>query len=76
MNEKLLETVADISYIAGNMSVFSGDSRADINEFIFWAKEFESTNSNTNWDERDYITEITKFTIKKITGYKEYSINQ
>jgi hypothetical protein len=28
---KILETLADIAYIAGDMKYFSGDSRADIN---------------------------------------------
>lgn len=70
MNKKLLETVGDICYIAGETKTFSGNSRTDINEFIHWAKEFEKINSQTDWDQKDYSEEITDFAIEKIKGFK------
>ena len=63
---KILETLADIAYIAGDMKYFSGDSRADINCFIYWATEFEKMNRKTDWDEVDYILAIEAFTESKI----------
>ena len=65
-NQKLLESVADISYIAGEMKYFSGNSREDISNFILWGKQFENDNLNTNWDEVDYRLTIEKFTNQKI----------
>lgn len=64
MNEKLLETVADIAYIFGEKGYFSGDSRADIQEIIFLAKKFESLNHD--WYTDDYLTQINKFSSLKI----------
>lgn len=64
MNEKLLETVADIAYIFGEKGYFSGDSRADIQEIIFLAKNFESLNHD--WYTDDYLTQINKFSSLKI----------
>ena len=61
-NHKLLEALADISYLAGESKFFSGDSRADVSEFIWWAAEFEKANKQTNWDEQEYILAIQRFT--------------
>ena len=69
-NQKLLETIADISFIAGENKFFSGDSRADIFSFILWANEFEKENSKTNWSEVDYRISIEKFTERKICFFK------
>ena len=68
-NQKLLETVADIAYIAGQQKFYTGDSRADISEFIYWASGFEKKNVHTDWDEIDYIIEIEEFTMMKINNY-------
>lgn len=65
-NQKLTETVADISFIAGEMKYFSGNSREDVSNFILWANQFQKENSNTNWHEVDYRLTIEKFTIQKI----------
>jgi hypothetical protein len=65
-NQKILETVADISFIAGELKYFSGDSRADVSNFILWANQFEKENSYTNWDDANYILEIEKFAREKI----------
>jgi hypothetical protein len=65
-NQKLMEVVADISFIAGEMEYFSGNSRADVSNFIFWAKQFQQHHAKTDWDEVDYILEIQEFAIKKI----------
>lgn len=65
-HENLIETVADFSYILGRSGYFSGDSRADIQEVIYWAKDFEIRNINTDWDKEDYISKIEKYTSDKI----------
>lgn len=66
MNKKLLETVADIAYSAGEVGYFSGDSRADISEFIYWAKLFEKQHKNTDWDQVDYILTMQEFVDEKL----------
>jgi hypothetical protein len=63
---KLLETLADIAYMAGQRGFFSGDSREDIAEFISWAKEFEALNEDTDWDETDYQLAIEAFMDNKL----------
>lgn len=65
-DNKLLEALADIAYLAGQKGFFSGDSRNDINEFILWAKEFETIHDETDWDEQDYHTAIEAFTLNKL----------
>jgi len=70
-NQKLLETIADFAYISGRNNYFSGDSRADIQEIIYWAKDFEKKNENTNWDEVDYISEIEQYTVDKIKELRD-----
>ncbi|RLD09299.1 MAG: hypothetical protein DRI44_08815 [Chlamydiae bacterium] len=65
-NQKLLETIADFAYISGRNNYFSGDSRADIQEIIYWAKDFEKKNEKTDWSCADYISEIEQYTVDKI----------
>lgn len=65
-NQKLIEAVADISFIAGEMKYFSGNSREDISNFILWANQFQKENSKTNWLEVDYRLTIEKFILQKI----------
>jgi hypothetical protein len=60
-NIKLIETVADISYIAGFKKHYSGNSRLDISEYIRWAKEFEQIHKDTDWDNEDYMMVIEKY---------------
>lgn len=60
----LCEAVADIAYLAGTMGYYSGDSRADISEFIRLAKKFEeeyAPQCESGWIDLDYITEIELF---------------
>lgn len=66
MNYKLLETVADIAYYAGQKSYYSGNSRQDMMDFIWWAKEFEEFHENTDWDTIDYMLTIEEYTEKKL----------
>lgn len=66
MNDKLLETVADIAYIAGQKGHYSGDSRADIVIFIWWAEQFERIHEHTNWDEENYMLAIEAFAEGKL----------
>ncbi len=63
---KLFESIADIAFIAGQKGFFSGDSRADISEFINWAKEFEAVHEDTNWDETDYKDTVEAFAETKL----------
>lgn len=73
MNEKLLETVADIAFIVGwermDEEVFGG-SRAMVQQIIAWAKEFERKSVGIDWDEYicDYIEAIDEFTNEKLEG--------
>ncbi len=69
-NQKLLEAVADIAYYAGYKRYYSGNSRADIFTFIWWAKEFEKLHDHTDWDEKekDYMISIEEFTAQKINS--------
>ncbi len=66
MNEKLLETIADISYCAGQRGFFSGDSRADVSAFIWWAIEFENLYKNTNWDQEDNAQAVEAYAMDKL----------
>jgi hypothetical protein len=65
-DHNLLETLADIAYIAGSQNWFSGDSRLDISDFILWAKEFEEVNAKTDWYRKDYILAVTVFAENKL----------
>lgn len=66
MNQKLLETVADIAYHAGYDKHYSGDSRVDIMNFIWWAKEFESIHKDTDWESIDYMLTIDAYAKDKL----------
>jgi hypothetical protein len=63
---KLFEAIADISYIAGYKKYSSGDSRADIKKFIYWAQEFETIHAETNWVEDNYMLLIEEYVLEKI----------
>jgi len=65
-NLKLLQTVADISYIAGFKKHYSGNSRFDISEYIIWAKEFEQIHKGTDWKVEDYMLAIEHYAYQKI----------
>jgi hypothetical protein len=66
MTQKLLETVADISYLAGVRNYYSGDSRFDISLFLSWAREFEELHKHTDWDNENYMLAIDSFTEEKL----------
>lgn len=70
--QKLLESVADIAYIAGNSRYYSGNSREDISEFIYWAEEFEKKHKHTDWDREDYLTEIINYTESKLKEARKF----
>lgn len=65
-NLKLLETLADIAYIAGYHQYYSGDSRMDMSGIIAWAHEFEAIHQNTDWDEENYMLTVEAFTKGKL----------
>lgn len=68
---RLLETVADIGYLAGVARWTSGDSRADIQTFIGWGQEFEALRTVRDGEERylgtDYLTAIDGFCRGKLS---------
>ena len=70
-NQKLYEAIADIAYQAGEQNFYTGDSRADVSEFIRWAEQFETENINTDWDSSDYILAIDAFATLKIREASE-----
>ena len=39
---RLLETVADIAWLAGRVRHHRGDSREDVQTYVSWAREFEA----------------------------------
>ena len=60
-DNKLLKTVADIAYYAGNKNYYSGDSRMDVTDFIHLAKQFEGRHKKTDWSENNYMLELENF---------------
>ncbi|HEX2919765.1 MAG TPA: hypothetical protein VHO50_01235 [Bacteroidales bacterium] len=72
-NLKLLQSIADISYIAGNEQHYSGNSRADVDSYISWAIEFEKIHKNTDWDCNNYMLLIEEFAYQKLCESKELS---
>lgn len=66
-NKKLLEAVADISYIAGYRQHYSGDSRIDMRNYVLWAQEFEELHRETDWGFENYMILVEEFSIKKLT---------
>lgn len=63
------EALADIAYNAGEQKFYSGNSRADIQLFIYWAEEFQSLYPDPDyWNDNDYIDTILEFTTAKINA--------
>jgi len=73
--QKLLESVADIAYIACNSIYYSGNSREDISDFIYWAEEFEKKHKHTDWVQEDYLTEIINFSDSKLKEARKNILN-
>ena len=69
----LLTSVADIAFNAATLGFFSGNSREDNANFIWWAKEFEKEHKDTDWEttDLDYVIEIDRFSAKKMLEYKK-----
>lgn len=70
---KMIETVADIAYIAGYHKYCSSDSRLDISQYIQWAVEFEKLHEQIDWQEADYMLLVEEFTESKIKAEEEAS---
>ena len=66
VNIRLLETVADIAYLAGVQRFYSGNSRQDMANFIWWAREFELLHAHTTWEEVDYMLAVEAFAKEKL----------
>jgi hypothetical protein len=68
---RLLETVADIAYLAGAKRYHSGDSREDVQTFIEWAREFElirrvDARGNETYCGAGYLRAIEVFAFEKL----------
>jgi len=83
MNEQikprlLLETVADIAYMAGAARYYTGDSRQDIQTFITWAQEFEAGvqigDGEPSYEGLEYMSAIERFFEKKMTLLNAYTV--
>lgn len=79
MTALLMETVADIAYMAGVVRYDSGagDSRFDISQFIKWAEEFEAMlqvdeQGNETYGGDDYLTAVEKFAKSKIAPMRSH----
>lgn len=69
--DRLLETVGDIAYVAGVRGFHSGDSRADMALMIAWAREFETKrvvdgDGNETYNGDDYMTAVETFAGEKL----------
>lgn len=65
----IYETIADIAYAAGAHGYYSGDSRADMQTFIWWAQQFEKENEGVVFGEDgadDYMDCIDAFIDRKL----------
>lgn len=71
MDERLLETLADIAFNAGWRQPEDVDSRELVWKIIDWAREFESLYKDVKWSEgdMDYITMIDQFANEKLDEY-------
>lgn len=72
MDERLLETLADIAFNVGWERIDSaefGGSRAMVKQIIAWAKEFERRSVGIDWDICDYIDAIDEFTNEKLEEF-------
>ena len=77
--ELMYETLADIAYFAGQFGYYSGNSRDDMQHFIFLAKKFEEAYKNTDWEdlkpeELDYMEAIEKFAMTELKLKKKLSL--
>lgn len=64
----LESVIVDVAYIAGKSNFHSGDSRADVDTMIAWAKEFHAAIAQNNWtvSEVTYIASVETFTKHKL----------
>ncbi len=73
--QRLLETVADIAYLAGASRHYSGDSREDLQQYITWAEAFERLRVVQGGDEtyngQPYMEAIEIFMQDKLPKHDE-----
>jgi hypothetical protein len=77
---KMYETVADIAFEAGRHYYYSGNSREDMQHFIFLAEKFHKEYDkeiNADWEEvgKDYMDEIEKFIERELKPVKKLVLN-
>jgi len=72
---RLLETVADIAWLAGRVRHHRGDSREDVQTYVSWAREFEAGRTILpdgtehypgNSGQHDYMSAISDFATAKL----------
>lgn len=83
MKLQILETVADIAYLAGQYGYYSGNSRDDMQTFISLAEKFEEKYKNVDWEDLpkehpDYMEAVEYFTIEylELKSKIDFSYNQ
>jgi len=69
--DRLIEAIAEIAYIAGLNDYATEDSRTAIHNFVAWAAEFETHREedaagNEIYFGKDYMTAVEEFTLRKI----------
>ena len=64
----LESVIVDVAYIAGQANFHSGDSRADVDTMIKWAKEFHAALEQNDWavSETTYMEAVEAFTKHKL----------
>lgn len=77
---KMYETVADIAFVAGQHQYYSGNSRADMQHFIYLAEQFHkeyAEDIEDDWENngRDYMDEIEKFITRELKPVNKLSLN-
>lgn len=73
MNQRVMESVADIAFNAGYMlakgDIQVEDSRAFVDQMIIWSKEFNNLHQHDEWQDFSYIEAIDEFAKTKILDY-------
>ena len=69
LSDRYCETLADMAYLSGTWSYYSGDSRKDMQTFRAWAHQFEAqrkvdADGNETYYGKDYLTAIEEFVMK------------
>lgn len=77
---KMYETVANIAFEAGKHTYYSGNSRADMQHFIYLAEKFHKEYDkeiNADWEDvgKDYMDEIESFITRELKLTEKLILN-